>query len=87
MAATKIIYYVGGCSLAGYLLLKLVERDPETLRKKLPEGKQIDYETEAQKRNALFMCVLKNAAAGDDPEVAARKAREMYQEEQARKAS
>lgn len=36
MSLYKMMYYVGGATLGGYILLKLVERDPESVRKVRP---------------------------------------------------
>lgn len=33
MATLKIMYYLGGFTVVGYFLMKVVERDPENLRK------------------------------------------------------
>lgn len=73
MATLKIMYYLGGFTVVGYFLMKVVERDPENLRKELPEKHELDYEAASQKRTAAFMQVLRNSAAGDNPEEAVRK--------------
>lgn len=49
-----------------------------SLWQNIPERQQKNYEKVPQSNTAAIMFVLKNAAAGDDPEVAARKARELY---------
>lgn len=67
--------------MAGYFLMKLVERDPEALRKELPERYQEDYHNAAKQRTAQFMTVLKNVADGDDPATASRKLREQLEKE------
>lgn len=36
MSLFKMMYYVGGATVGGYILLKLVERDPESVRKVRP---------------------------------------------------
>lgn len=79
MSIYKMVYYVGGASLGGYILLKLVERDPESIRKELPEGHELDYANESKKRSQAFMYVLKSAAAGEDPQTAAKRLKEQME--------
>ncbi|KAK3884590.1 hypothetical protein Pcinc_011146 [Petrolisthes cinctipes] len=74
-ASLKSLVYVSSFVSLGYILMRVVERDPEEILKQLPEGQQVDYRNESQKRKAAFMQVLKNASEGDDPEVAIRKAK------------
>ncbi|KAK4317038.1 hypothetical protein Pmani_011850 [Petrolisthes manimaculis] len=74
-ASLKSLVYVSSFVSLGYILMKVTERDSEEIRKQLPEGQQVDYHNESQRRKAAFMQVLKNAAEGDDPEVAIRKAK------------
>lgn len=84
MSVLKSLYYVGGFTIGGYFLMKFVERDPELLRKELPERHETNYSDEAQKRNAAFMQILKNVSQGDDPQTASRKLREQYEKEKLR---
>lgn len=73
MSALKSMYYLGGFSLAAYVLWKVTVRDPEEFRKLLPEKNEVDYENASKKRSAAFVEILKHSAAGDSPEEAVKK--------------
>lgn len=45
----------------------------------LPERHEQDFGNESRKRTQAFMHILKSAAAGDDPEVAAKKLKEQME--------
>ncbi|KAK7070891.1 hypothetical protein SK128_019783 [Halocaridina rubra] len=76
MSSMKPLYYIGGFTLAGYFLMKAVERDPESLRKELALKHGEDYQAEVNKQNAQFMTLLKSVSQGADPVATANQLKE-----------
>jgi len=68
----------------GYFLMKLTARDPEVLRKNLPERNDRNYSDSAETRNTSLLAAIKASAAGEDPAEAAKKAKKKLEAQRAR---